>query len=453
MAANQYQQMTQTPAHQLVLKLCIPTIVSMLITNVYNLVDTYFVSQLGTSASGAIGIVFSLMAVIQALGFMMGHGSSTNVSRMLGKKNIDAASCFASTGFFLALAGGTVLGVAGLVFLQPFMRLLGSTDTILPYTCAYAMYILAAAPVMAASCVLNNLLRYEGRAALGMIGLGVGAVLNMIGDPIFVFGFGMGIHGAGLSTALSQYISFLILLSMFLTKRTQCRLSVRCITWDKKKMTLILKNGMPSLARQGLTSLSAIVLNQSAAFYGDIAVAAISIVGRICNFISALMVGIGQGMQPVVAFSYGAGKYSRVKEAFCFTALLGQCTLSCLAVGCFLCTRPILNHFSDDPRVVEIAVQMLRFQSLSLVFQPLSTCSNQAFQSIGISGRATLLSSLRSGILLIPILRISTRFWGLLGIQTAQAVTDILVFFIALPMIIRFFMGLPEDRASFLRSI
>ena len=448
MATAQYLKMTQTPPHRLVLQLCIPTIISMLVTHIYNLVDTYFVSQLGRSASGAIGIVFSLMAMIQAIGFMLGHGGSTIVVQLLGRQEPEHASRFASTAFFLALAGGTLLSVLGLLFLHPLMRLLGSTETILPYACDYGIYILISAPVMAASCVLNNLLRYEGRAVLAMVGLGTGAVLNMIGTPLLMFPFRMGVGGAGLSTAISQCISFLILISMFLRGRTQCTLSVKRISRDPEEVLHILKNGMPSLARQGLSSVSSMVLNHQAGIYGDAAVAAISIVGRICNFITSLAIGIGQGMQPVLGFNYGARKYSRVRQAFRFTVLLSEAALACLALCCFASADRILGWFGKDAQVIQIAFRMFRVQSAALLVQPFVICTNMLFQSLGISGKATLLSSLRSGLLLIPLVYGLTALLGLPGLQIAQALSDAAAFLIVLPLMIGFFAKLPREDAE-----
>ncbi|WP_243009098.1 MATE family efflux transporter [Clostridium sp. AM58-1XD] len=352
---QKYREMTEAPVYGLILKLCGPTIVSMLITNLYNLVDTFFVSRLGTSAGGAAGVVFNLMAIIQAVGFMLGQGSGSNVSRFLGSRQTEEASRFASTGFFLALWGGGALGIVGICFLTPFMRLLGSTETILPYARTYGFYILLAAPFMASSCVLNNLLRYEGRAALAMRGLSAGAVLNMAGDPLLMYGFHMGMAGAGISTAVSQAVSFTILISMFLKGRTQCCLSVKKVSRSRKEILQILKNGMPSLTRQGLTSISGMAVNHQAAVFGDAAVAAISIVNRICGLISSIMIGIGQGMQPAAGFNYGAKKYRRVRNSFYFTVILGECALSSFAMAGFWGADMILHKFSTDIRVLDIA--------------------------------------------------------------------------------------------------
>lgn len=452
MAVTQYEMMTQTPVPRLVLRLCGPTIVSMLTTNLYNMADTYFVSQMGISASGAIGIVFSLMSIIQAIGFMLGQGSGVSVSRLLGQRRPEDASRFASAGFFLALTGGGVLALAGLSCLTPLIRFLGSTETILPWARSYGRYILAAAPLMASSCVLNNLLRYEGQALLAMCGLGFGAFLNIVLDPLFIFGLGMGMDGAGLATALSQCVSFSILLYMILSGRTQCRLSLRRIACSRDELLQIFKNGMPSMARQGLNSVSTMLINRQANLYGDIAVAAISIVLRICNFLTSLMIGIGQGMQPVAGFNYSVGKYKRVRQAFRFTALLGEAALGSLAIICFFFTDAILIHFKLEASALEMAAWTFRLQSLGLLFRPLAGCANMLFQSIGLSGRATVLSALRSGLLLIPLLYFMTYFWGIDGLLAVQAVSDVLTFIISLPLLIGFFLKLPQEAESDMHS-
>ena len=254
-SALQFRRMTETPIPQLILSLAAPTILSMLITSIYNLADTFFVGQISTSASGAVGVVSSLMAIIQALGFMLGHGAGTIISRSLGSRDTTAATRFASTSFFTALVFGVVLAVAGLGTLPHFMMLLGSTETILPHACAYARPILIAAPLMISSLVMNNILRYEGKASFAMIGLVTGGVLNIALDPLFMFVFGLGTAGAGIATALSQSISFCILLSMFLRGKTVSQFRLSAVTREARDFGRILLGGAPSFGRQGLNSI------------------------------------------------------------------------------------------------------------------------------------------------------------------------------------------------------
>lgn len=313
---SQYEKMTQEPVGELIVKLGIPTTLSMLVTNIYNMVDTMFVGQLGTSASGAIGIVFGFMAVLQAFGFMYGQGAGSIISRKLGSRDSETATKIASTSFFMALLTGTLIAVLGLIYLEPLMYLLGSTDTILPYAKTYVLFIIIAAPFMVSTFVLNNILRYEGKAALAMVGLLTGAVLNMFLDPLLMFVFDMGIAGAGLSTGFSQFVSFCILLYMFLSGKTQSKLSIKRITRNISDVVQIITTGLPSLLRQGLSSVSTMALNNEAKIYGDAAVAAMSIVNRISMFIFSAGLGIGQGFQPVCGFNYGAKNIAGLRKHF-----------------------------------------------------------------------------------------------------------------------------------------
>lgn len=441
----QYDKMIHTPVSKLVIILGIPTTISMLVTNIYNMADTFFVGKLGNSASGAVGILFGLMAIIQAVGFMFGHGAGSIVARKLGEQDVEHAGIYASLSFFASLIAGVAITIFGLIFINPMMRLLGSTETILPYARSYGIYILLAAPVMMASFVLNNLLRYEGKAYLAMIGLTIGGCLNIIGDPILIFGFDMGIAGAGLSTAISQCISFAILLSMFLRGKTQSRLSLSKIRGHEKKLLLIMQTGFPSLIRQGLNSVSTMVLNGLAGLYGDAAVAAMSIVNRISFFIFAVGLGIGQGFQPVSAFNYGAKKYERVRKAFYFTWSAGEIFLGVLAVVGIFISGNLVGIFRDDPQVIQIGTVALRFQLAALFFQPLTIFASMLFQSIGENRSATFLSMLRSGLLFVPLIIVLSKIMGLLGIQMAQTLADVIAFVITLPLTIRFLKKLPKE--------
>ena len=435
---KQYIRMTQTPIGKLIGTLAIPTIISMLVTNIYNTADTYFVSRLGTSASGAVGIVFAFMTFYQAIGFMCGHGAGSFVARFLGAKSPDKAKMFAASTFFLSSLLGTLLSLAFYLNLNRVLYFLGSTKTILPYARQYAVWILIAGPFLSASCTLNNLLRYEGRAMYAMIGLTTGGILNMIGDPILMFGFGMGVSGAGLSTCLSQIISFLILLSMFCIHITVTDVSPRRISTELSTYWEIMKVGSPSLLRQGLNAASTILLNQQAKVYGDPAIAAMSIVGRMSFFIGACAIGTGQGMQPVISFNYGARKYKRVRESFHFTVKMAAALLSVFAVVCMIFARPIITWFRDDPEVIEIGTVALRWACVSALFQPLSVPINMMFQSIGKSGRALFLSALRTGLCFIPLIEILPLYLGLTGIEIAQPVSDITAALISVPFAVSF---------------
>ncbi|NLI54658.1 MAG: MATE family efflux transporter [Clostridiales bacterium] len=446
-ADQQYRRMTETPIPRLIISLGIPTTISMLVTNIYNMADTFFVGTLGTSASGAIGIVFGFMSIIQAFGFMYGQGAGSIISRKLGQKDTEAASAYASIGFFLSLATGTLLSLIGFLGMNPLLRLLGSTETILPYARTYVTYIMFSSPLMMSSFTLNNILRYEGKASLAMVGLVAGAILNIIGDPIFMFVFHMGIAGAGLSTALSQCVSFIILLSAFLRGKTQSRLALRNFQFDKKVWEIV-STGFPSLIRQGLTTLSTMVLNHCAAAYGDAAIAAMSIVSRINFFMFAIGLGIGQGFQPVAGYNYGSQKYSRVRKAFRFTLLASEGVLGVMSIIGLLLSPAVVGWFRNDPEVIAIGSIALRYQCIALLFQPLSVTSNMTFQITGQRALASFTAMLRSGLYFIPAITILTLLTGIWGVETAQAITDVLTFFTVLPLIIRFFRNMPRDDVS-----
>ncbi len=420
---NQYDKMTKTPIPRLILGLSVPTILSMLITNIYNLVDTAFVGQLGTSASGAVGIVFGFMTVIQAVGFLFGQGAGSILSRALGQRDKERASVHATAGFLSSFSTGLIVGIVGLCFLHGIVMLLGSTETIEPYAETYITYILIAAPFMCSCLTLNNLLRYEGKAALGMIGLMVGAVLNMAGDPILMFGLNMGIAGAGLSTAVSQFISWLVLLFMFLSGKTESKIGFSAMKKIRPAMVWdIVATGFPSMLRQGLNSLATVLLNAQCAVYGDAAVAAMSIVSRIIFFAFSIALGVGQGFQPVAAFNYGAGKYSRLRKGFLFTAVLAE---SIIVVGTTLLivfSGSLIGLFRDDPAVIEIGTRALILQALASLALPPCMTTEMLLQSTGKRLHASLLSSLRNGLLFIPLLLILSSLRGLAGIQEAMPV-------------------------------
>ncbi len=441
----QFKKMTETPIPKLIVMLAVPTTISMMVTSIYNMADTYFVGEIGTSASGAIGIIYGLMSIIQAFGFMFGHGAGSIISRKLGAKDTQSATRFASTSFFSAILFGLIITVFGLLFIEPLCLLLGSTPTILPYAKVYATFILCAAPFMAASCVMNNILRYEGRAMFGMIGMTFGGVLNIFLDWLLMRGLGMGVEGAGLATAFSQVVSFCLLLYMFLSKKTQSRMSFKAITKDFGEFVQIIKTGFPSLIRQGLTSISTMMLNGQAGIYGDAAVAAMAIVNRITFLIFSVALGIGQGFQPVSAFNYGAKKYTRVRKAFYFTWALGTVILSAAAIVGLFMPGKLIGFFRDDPAVVAVGTLPLILNFCALFFQQFGICSNMLFQSIGKNGIASFLAMMRSGLFFIPIIWLLPKFIGLAGVQMAQPLADLITCLATIPFIIKFMKELPKQ--------
>ena len=443
---SQYEKMTETPIGRLIIKLSVPAVISMLITNLYNLADTAFVGRFGNSASGAVGIVFGFMSIIQAVGFTFGQGAGSILSRALGKRDLDSASLHASIGFFASLFFGFLITVFGFLGLDEIVAFLGSTPTIAPFAKIYISYILIASPFMCASLTLNNFLRYEGKAALGMIGLMIGAILNMIGDPILMFGAGMGIAGAGLSTAISQITGFCILLSMFLRHKTESRISFRfAARVTPSILGNIIATGFPSLLRQGLNSLTTVLLNARCAVYGDEAIAAMSIVARIVFFAFSVALGVGQGFQPVSAFNYGAKKYTRLKKGFVFTVLASEGIIAVACLVLFFFPEPLIALFREDARVIEIGSRALRLQAVATLCLPFCMTVEMLYQSTGKKLGATLLSAIRSGLMFIPALFLLSYLRGLNGIQEAQPAALLLSFPLALPFVIRFWRKLPKE--------
>lgn len=438
-----YKKMTQTPVAQLVIKLGIPTAVAMLITSFYNMADTYFVGTLGETPQGAIGILFTLQSIIQAVAYMLGHGSGTYVAKELADKNVKRASVYVSSAFFLGGTAGIVFAVVGLAALEPFMRLLGSTETILPYAKDYGMWVLISCPFLICSLILNNNLRYEGKAFFAMIGLCSGAVLNIFGDWLLVSVVGLGVFGAGLSTAVSQTVSFFILLAMH-AKNAQAKISVKHVSREVKIFLQVFRTGFPSFVRQTLNSVSGGILNNLAGYYGglqdvaDQTITAMSIVNRVSNFVMCLGMGICQGLQPVASFNWEAGKHNRAKQALKVTMLICFVCVAFPAVFIAVFPYAVVRLFQSQSDVVAIAAPALRYAMLGTMFMPLFIPVNMLFQSIRKAEVASFLAMLRSGLAFIPLLYIFTYLWGIFGIQIAQPISDIVTALINIPFVIWF---------------
>ena len=442
---TQFDMMTQQPVPSLIIKLGIPTMISMFITTLYNMADSYFVGQINTSASGATSVVMGLMAILQAMGFMFGHGSGSIISRKLGQKDIESARNYSATGFYSALFSGFAILILGGIFLTPLMVLLGSTPTILPYSRTYAICILCAAPALVSSCVMNNILRYEGRAFFAMIGLTSGGIVNIFLDALFMQKMNMGILGAGLATAISQYLSWFILLTMFILKKTQTSLSFKYTKFNITILGDIVTTGLPSLARQGLASISTMLLNNAAGAYGDAAIAAMGIANRVSMFIFSAALGIGQGFQPVAGFNFGAKKYDRVRQGFFFTLSFGSLLLGIASIAVFLNAGECIKVFRNDPEVITIGIPALHAQCIGLFFVPFQVCNNMMFQSIGYKFNATFLSALRNGLFFIPVLLAFSWIFGLAGIQVAQAAADVLTCLACIPFTVSFFRKISNN--------
>lgn len=432
-------RMTTAPVERLILKLAVPTILSMLVTTFYNMADTFFVGKLdNTSATGAVGVVFSLMAIIQAVGFFFGHGSGNYISRKLGSGEVEDAERMAVTGLFSAFLGGCVITALGLCFLTPLARLLGATDTILPYAVSYMRIILMGAPIVCASLVLNNQLRFQGNALYAMLGLVSGALLNIALDPLLIFTLDMGVAGAALATVISQTVSA-VLLFVGCMKSDSIKIKPRLFSPRRALFLEILRGGTPSLCRQGLASVATLSLNHMMGFYGDAAIAAMSIVSRIMMFAGSAMIGFGQGFQPVCGFNYGAGRYDRVRRAFFFCLKVATVFLAVLALVVFLIAPQMVSIFQkNDPEVIAIGTRALRCQLCSLPLIGWVVLSNMMLQTVGKVGRASFLAMSRQGIFFIPAVLLLPLLLDLQGILLAQSVSDALSFACAVPISISF---------------
>lgn len=441
---KQFNKMTKTPVNKLVISLAIPTIISMLVTAIYNLADTFFVSRLGVSASGAVGIVFPLMAIIQAIGFTLGMGGGSNISAKLGEKDNEGAQRIGSSAFYAALFIGTLLTILGIIFLEDLLYLLGSTDTILPYAYDYAKYIVYGAPIMTASFVLNNILRSEGKAKFSMIGLSIGGLLNIGLDPLFIYTFKLGISGAAIATLISQCISFTIMLTFFLLRKSIITLNPKFISKRFKEYGEIVNVGFPSLARQGLASVSTILLNSAAGdIAGDPALSAMSIVSKIFMIIFSVALGIGQGYQPVVGYNYSSKNFDRVKKAMLFTFVSCTIVMSFMAILFYIFSSDVIRLFMDPDetdvdKVIAIGSQALRFQCLAMPLMGVNLICNMSFQATRKKLLATLLSIYRQGIFFIPLVFILPSLFNVTGVELVQPCSDLLSCLCSIPFLIYF---------------
>lgn len=430
---DNYTFLTHAPIHRVIFTMAIPTIISMLSTSMYNLADTYFVGSINTQSVAAVGISFSVMSVIQAIGFFFGHGAGNFISRRLGAKDTENARKMAATGVILSFATGLCIAILGQIFLTPLSICLGSTPTILPYTERYLGIILLGAPFMTMSLTLNNLMRFQGNTIYAMKGIMSGVLLNLILAPLLILYFCLGITGAAVATLTSQCFGCMMLL--FMTTRGQnIRIEPRLFTPTKAFLKEILAGGTPSLSRQGLGSISTLVLNVAAGAYGDAAIAGMSIVTRISFFTYAIVIGLGQGFQPLCGFCYGAKLYRRVRDAFYFCIKCGTVFLVFCAIIGFIFAEPIIELFRSDPDVVSVGAMALKWQVISFPLVATIVLTNMLTQTIRKPIRANLVAAARSGLFFIPLIFILPHFFGLLGVEMCQAWADVCSFLMAVPI-------------------
>ena len=441
--SEKFTLMTTYPVEKLVLKLAAPSMAIMMTTSIYDMVNTFYVASLGTTEVAAVGIAYPLMAIIQAIGFFFGQGSGNFVSRALGAQKSEDASRMAATGFVSGFCFMAVLAVLGLFFLGPLVDGLGATPTIRPFAMEFIFFILLAAPWMVAATVLNQLLRFQGSAAIAMVGMMSGTGLNILLAPLLIFVAGLGIKGAAIATMISQMVSFTILFFYGCTRKGNIPIKIKHFSPSIIRYIEIFRGGIPSLLRQGLMSVATIAINQFARPYGDVAIAAISIVNRLCMFANSMVLGFGQGLQPVCGFNFGAKLYSRVKKAFWFCVRLSCGILVTISIVMVIFAPQIIALFrKDDFEVIAIGARGLRFNCISLPFMGAVLMCNMMTQTMGKALAASVIAFSRQGLFLIPCLFILNPLLGLMGIQLATPVVDMLSLIIVIPIMIRIFKQL-----------
>ena len=430
---DNYTFLTAAPVHRVILTMAVPTIISMLVTSLYNMADTYFVGKINTQCTAAVGVSFSVMAIIQAIGFFFGHGSGNYISRKLGAQLAGDASRMAATGFFYSFGFGLVLAVVSHLFIDRLAVALGSTPTILPYAKTYLGIVLLGAPFMTSSFTMNNQMRFQGNALFAMIGIVSGAVLNVFLAPLLIFVFDMGIAGAATATLISQICSFCILLAMT-NRRQNIHIRLRNFSFSRQLVKEIVAGGTPSLSRQGLGSLATVMLNVSAGAFGDAAIAGMSIVGRSTYFVYSAIIGLGQGFQPLCGFCYGARLYSRVKEGYMYCVKLGTAFLAAVAVVGLVFAEQIVGEFRHDADVIAIGTPALRWQLVTFPLLATIIVSNMLLQTIRKPIRANLLAAARSGLFFIPLVVTLPHCFGIVGLEVSQTLADVCAFAITVPV-------------------
>ena len=435
----EYDKMANAPVGGLIVSLAVPTMVTTLIMSVYNMADTFFVGRIGTSATAAVGVVFSVVMVLNGLGFWFGTGASSLVSRMLGARENRHADAITSTAFFLALAVGLLVTAVGLTAGEILMRLLGATRTLMPYALAYGRFIFIAAPFCIGSLVLSKGLCAEGKSRESMVGQVTGGVLNMALDPLFIFVFHWGITGAAAATALSQAVAFAIQLSYYLRGKTQVHLSIRFVSRDVSDYRDILVMGFPSLCRHGCNMVANVVLNWTAGVWGDAAIAAMSIAGRLLYLANAVSGGMNQGSQPVIGFAHGMGNHKRVRQAFWFAVKVSVASMCVFAVIGIAFAPRLIGLFRDDELVIAYGATALRLICVALPFANFLNSATILFQVVGRPLPSSLLIFGRQLVLYIPALLVLPKLIGILGVQIAGPAADVIAFCVALPMVLRYF--------------
>lgn len=416
----------------------IPTMIGMLVNAFYNLVDAYFVGGLGESQMGAISVVYPLGQVVVGLGLLFGNGAASYISRLLGRGDKENADKVASTALYSSIFVGAVIIIISMVFLHPILKLLGATDSILPYAATYAGIYIVSCIFNVFNVTMNNIVTSEGAAKTTMCALLIGAVLNIALDPLFIYAFDLGVAGAAIATAISQVVSTCVYLTYILRKKSVFHFRVKDCTYSREIMSEIFKIGIPTLVFQILTSLSISLINNAAGDYGDSAIAGMGVVTRLISMGSLSVFGFIKGFQPIAGYSYGAKKFDRLREAI-KTSILWS-TVFCVIFGLVLALFPtaIVSQFTKgDAEMIRIGAASLRANGITIMLFGFYTVYSSLFLALGKGKEGFILGACRQGICFIPVILLLPMVWGLNGILYAQPIADVL------SAIITVFMAIP----------
>ena len=416
----------------------IPTMIGMLVNAFYNLVDAYFVGGLGESQMGAISVVYPLGQVVVGLGLLFGNGAASYISRLLGRGDKENADKVASTALYSSVSVGAVIIITSMVFLHPILKLLGATDSILPYAATYASIYIVSCIFNVFNVTMNNIVTSEGAAKTTMCALLTGAVLNIALDPLFIYAFDLGVAGAAIATAISQVVSTCVYLTYIFRKKSVFHFRVKDCTYTKETMSEIFKIGIPTLVFQILTSVSISLINNAAGDYGDSAIAGMGVVTRLISMGSLSVFGFIKGFQPIAGYSYGAKKFDRLREAI-KTSILWS-TVFCVIFGVILALFPtaIVSQFTKgDAEMIRIGVTSLRANGISIMLFGFYTVYSSLFLALGKGREGFILGACRQGICFIPVILLLPMVWGLNGIMYAQPIADVL------SAVITVFMAIP----------
>lgn len=424
---NKMELLGNAPISKALLAMGIPTMLGMMVNAIYNLVDAYFVGGLGTSQMGAISVVYPLGQVVVGLGLLFGNGSASYLSRLLGNRDQEQADRVASTALYSSVAVGAVMIIFSLIFLRPILRLLGATDSIMPYAMTYAAIYVVSCIFNVFNVTMNNIVTSEGAAKTTMFALMAGAVLNIGLDPVFIYTLDMGVAGAAIATAISQIVSTLIYLTFIFRKKSIYSFKIKNCTFTKEIMSEIFKIGIPTLVFQILTSLSISLVNTQAGPYGDSVIAGMGAVTRIVSMGSLIVFGFIKGFQPIAGYSYGAKKFDRLHKAI-RTSILWS-TVFCVIYGLLLTifSSRIIAQFTDgDLEMIRVGTQSLRINGLSFLLFGFYTVYSSLFLALGKGLEGFVLGACRQGICFVPVILILPVFWGINGILYVQPIADVL---------------------------